>query len=87
MEEEFTPGTHAEKELLGVQELLGELKFKVGDATDNRDNSQVVIRQLANEKSSVGAKHIDIKLKFVKHYAKNGIVKPSWVTCKTFDGV
>lgn len=34
---------------------------------------------MENEESSARAKHIDIKLKFVKSYANEGFVKPSFV--------
>ena len=42
-------------------------------------DNQGAIRQMETEESSTRAKHIDIKLKFIKDCAKRGIVKPCYV--------
>lgn len=42
-------------------------------------NNEAAIPQMGNEESSTRAKHIDIKLKFIKDCAKRGIVKPFYV--------
>ena len=39
-------------------------------------DNQAAISQLENEESSTRAKHINIKIKFIKDYAKKRIVKP-----------
>ena len=45
-------------------------------------DNQAAISQLENEESSTRAKHINIKIKFIKDYAKKGIVKPTYVSTK-----
>ena len=80
MEAEITSASHADQELLGLRELLSELVFVVEFPMKMGMDNQAVIRQLDNEESSVRSKHIDIKLKFIKDYAKKGIVKPTYVS-------
>ena len=80
MEAEITSASHAGQELLGLRELLSELGFVVEFPMKMGMDNQAVIRQLENEESSARSKHIDIKLKFIKDYAKKGIVKPTYVS-------
>ncbi|CAI5709717.1 unnamed protein product [Peronospora destructor] len=79
MEAEFASASQAAQELLGLRELLAELRFEVELPMTMEMDNQAATRQMENEESSARAKHIDIKLKFVKVYAKKGIVKPSFV--------
>nr|CCA27596.1 AlNc14C580G12211 [Albugo laibachii Nc14] len=82
MEGEFVSASHAGQELLGLRELLAELVFNVALPMMMELDNQAAIRQLGNEESSTRAKHIDIKLKFIKNYAKKKIVKPTYVPTK-----
>ena len=81
-EAEFASASHAGQELLGLRELLTELKFDVVLPMMMEMDNQAAIRQLENEESSTRAKHIDIKIKFIKDYAKKGIVKPTYIPTK-----
>ncbi len=42
-------------------------------------DNQVTIKQVENEKSSIKSKHIDVKLKFLKDYARKSVVVPKYV--------
>ena len=42
-------------------------------------DNQAAINQLENEKSTSSAKHVDIRFKFICHYAQAKVVQPSFV--------
>ncbi|CAI5720386.1 unnamed protein product [Peronospora destructor] len=80
MKAEFTSAPHAGQELLALRKLLSELGFMEELPMKMEMDNQAAIRQMENEESSARAKHIDIKLNFMKDYAKNGIIKPIYVS-------
>uniref|UniRef100_A0AAV1T6R3 Reverse transcriptase Ty1/copia-type domain-containing protein n=1 Tax=Peronospora matthiolae TaxID=2874970 RepID=A0AAV1T6R3_9STRA len=67
------------RELLGVRELLLELKLQVCMPMPMWMDNQAAIKQLEAEKSTTSAKHVDIRFKFICHYAREGIVVPKYV--------
>nr|CCA27920.1 AlNc14C833G12557 [Albugo laibachii Nc14] len=79
MEVEFTSASHARQELLGLRELLTELKFEMMLPMTMEMNNQSTIQQLKTKESSSETKRIDIKLKLVKYCARNGILKATFV--------
>ncbi|DAZ92508.1 TPA: hypothetical protein N0F65_012738 [Lagenidium giganteum] len=40
--------------------------------------NQAAIRQVEWEESSARARHIDVKLKFLKDYSKKGVIAPTY---------
>jgi hypothetical protein len=79
MEAEFIAASHAGRELLGLRELLGELGMKTVEPMSMWMDNQATIKQLDSEKSTSSAKHVDIRFKFICHYAQAKIVEPSYV--------
>nr|CCA16773.1 PREDICTED: similar to retrotransposon protein putati [Albugo laibachii Nc14] len=79
MEAEFTSASHSGQELLGLREIIVELGINVELPMQIEIDNQAAIHQMENEESSTRAKHIDIKLKFIKECAKRVIVKPCYV--------
>uniref|UniRef100_A0AAV1T5K5 Reverse transcriptase Ty1/copia-type domain-containing protein n=1 Tax=Peronospora matthiolae TaxID=2874970 RepID=A0AAV1T5K5_9STRA len=67
------------RELLGVRELLLELKLQVCMPMPMWMDNQAAIKQLEAEKSTTSAKHVDTRFKFICHYAREGIVVPKYV--------
>ncbi|CAI5739088.1 unnamed protein product [Peronospora destructor] len=58
IEAEFVAASETARELLGIREMLMEIK---------------------GESSSSRAKHIDVRLKFIKDFARRGILEPCYV--------
>ena len=79
MEAEFISASQAGRELLGTKELLNELKLRVREPMPMWIDNQAAIKQLESEKSTSSAKHVDIRFKFIRHYAQAGIVVPRFV--------
>lgn len=65
-------------ELLGIRELLSELSVKHVTPMELCVDNQVALKQLDGESSSVEAKHIDVRLKFVGSFVKQGVLKPQY---------
>ena len=74
MEAEFIASSHAGRELLGSKELFDELDMKVIKPMLVWMDNQAVINLLKSEKSSSSAKHVDIRFKFICHYAQAQIL-------------
>ena len=70
MEAEFTSASLAGRELLGVRELLVELKLRVFEPMPMYMDKQAATKQLEAEKSTSRTKHVDIRFKFIWHYAR-----------------
>uniref|UniRef100_A0AAV1TTJ5 Polyprotein n=1 Tax=Peronospora matthiolae TaxID=2874970 RepID=A0AAV1TTJ5_9STRA len=79
MEAEFMSSSQPGRELLGVRELLLELKLQVCMPMPMWMDNQAAIKQQEGEKSTTSAKHVDIRFKFICHYAREGIVVPKYV--------
>uniref|UniRef100_A0AAV1VL47 Polyprotein n=1 Tax=Peronospora matthiolae TaxID=2874970 RepID=A0AAV1VL47_9STRA len=79
MEAEFISSSQAGRELLCVRELLLELKLQVCMPMPMWMDNQAAIKQLEGEKSTTSAKHVDIRFKFICHYAREGTVVPKYV--------
>jgi hypothetical protein len=79
MEAEFTSASSAAQELLGLSNLLTELgvahELPMRLGVDN----QAAISQITSEASSARAKHIDIKVKAIKHQARAGLIRAEYV--------
>ena len=59
----FISAAQAGRELLGVKELLSELKLQVCEPMPMWMNNQSSIKQLEAETSTSSAKHVDIRFK------------------------
>ncbi|KAE9159173.1 hypothetical protein PF004_g31638 [Phytophthora fragariae] len=78
MEAEYTAASVMATELLGVRELLGELRVKHEVPITLRVDNQAALKQLEGEGASAKAKHIDVRIKFVGDYTKRGVLKPEY---------
>nr|CCA28069.1 AlNc14C1061G12749 [Albugo laibachii Nc14] len=79
MEEEFVAASKAAQELLGARELFRELKITVKEPMILGMDNQEAIIQFLNEATSIKAKHIDDRLKYVRQYMDKGIIAPTYV--------
>lgn len=61
--------------LLGLKELLGEIRLRVVKPLGMHVDIQAAIRQLQGEDSTGRVKHIAVRLKFVKDYSQNEVIK------------
>ncbi|KAG2919889.1 hypothetical protein PC114_g6308 [Phytophthora cactorum] len=66
------------EEILGIRELLGELEVACVQPFELRVDNQAALKQLEGEEASSKAKHIDVRIKFVVHYTKKGVLKPQY---------
>ena len=78
MEAEFTSASHIGRKMLGLRELVNEVGFQVAEPMCMMMDNQAAFRQLKFEDSMASAKHVDIRLKFIRDYAVRGIVKPEY---------
>ena len=67
------------RELLGIRELLMEVGLAPSLPVKMHVDNQAAIHQIEGEASSMRAKHIDVRLKFVKDFARRGILMPCYV--------
>ncbi|KAE9036156.1 hypothetical protein PR001_g8973 [Phytophthora rubi] len=74
MEAEFVAASQVASELLGLSELLGELGVVVHEPILMHVDNQAAIKQLEGEDSSGKAKHIDVRVKFVKDFVQKGVI-------------
>ena len=79
MEAEFISASQAGRELLGLKELLGELKLRACKPMPMWVDNQAVIQQLESEKSTSSAKHVDIRFKFLRHHVRARVVNPRFI--------
>ena len=67
------------RELLGLRELVNEVGFQVAKPMCLMMEDQAAIQQLESEDSMASAKHVDIRVNFIRDYAMRGIVTPEYV--------
>uniref|UniRef100_A0AAV1UM98 Uncharacterized protein n=1 Tax=Peronospora matthiolae TaxID=2874970 RepID=A0AAV1UM98_9STRA len=82
MEAEFISASQAGPELLGMKEILSELKLRVREPMPMWIDNQAAIKQLESEKSTSSAKNVDVLHKFLCHHAQIGTVVPRFVRSK-----
>ena len=69
MEAEFVAASEQAHELLGIRETLNEIGKPPALPMVLHVDNQAALKQLAGEASSLKAKHIDVRTKFVCDYA------------------
>uniref|UniRef100_A0AAV1UPI6 Polyprotein n=1 Tax=Peronospora matthiolae TaxID=2874970 RepID=A0AAV1UPI6_9STRA len=79
MEAEFVAASEIAREMLGVREMLIEIGMAPELPMLMHVDNQAAIRQLEGEASSLKAKHIDVRVKFVCDFARRGIVRAQYV--------
>ncbi|POM68328.1 Integrase catalytic core protein [Phytophthora palmivora] len=82
MEAEYTAASVVAQEMLGVRELLGELRVPLETPMGLRVDNQAVLKQLGGEQSSGKAKHIDVRIKFVGDYVRRGVLRAEYLETK-----
>ena len=78
-EAEFISASQAGRELLGMKEVLSELRLHVCEPMPMWIDNQAAIKQLESEKSTSSAKDVNIRFKFICHHAQEGTVVPRFV--------
>jgi hypothetical protein len=78
-EAEFVAAAVGGKELLGIRNLLTEIGVQVALPMTMKMDNQAAIKQVQNEATSSAAKHVDVKLKFIRDESDKGVVKPEYV--------
>nr|CCA23041.1 pol polyprotein putative [Albugo laibachii Nc14] len=76
---EFIAPSQTGRELLGLRQLFQELGFKIAEPMKIKMDNQAAIKQLEGEKSTESAKHVNIRVKFICHYAHAQVVQPIFV--------
>lgn len=66
------------REVLGVRELLKELGVALVEPMPLRVYNQAVLKPLGEEGASAKAKHVDVRIKFVIHHTKEGVLVPEY---------
>uniref|UniRef100_A0AAV1TUP3 Polyprotein n=1 Tax=Peronospora matthiolae TaxID=2874970 RepID=A0AAV1TUP3_9STRA len=79
MEAEFVAASEIARELLGVREILCEIRMALELPMLMHVDNQAAIRQLEGEASSLKANHIDVRVKFVCDFARCRIVRAQYV--------
>ncbi|CEG48170.1 FOG: Transposon-encoded proteins with TYA, reverse transcriptase, integrase domains in various combinations [Plasmopara halstedii] len=79
MEADFVAASETARELLGIQEMLKEVGLAPTQPMTMHVDNQATIRQIEGETSSLEARHIDVRLKFVKDFARRGVVEMRYV--------
>ena len=79
MEAEFVAESEVARELLGLREMLCEVGVEPALPMQLRVDNQAAIAQNAGEASSLKAKHLDARLKFLCDYSRRGIITASYV--------
>ncbi|KAE8889350.1 hypothetical protein PF007_g14784 [Phytophthora fragariae] len=82
MEAEFVAASQVTAEMLGIVELLSEIGIKVEVPYKLHVDNQAAIKQIAGEDTSGRAKHIDIRLKFIKDLSRNKGLNVSYCESK-----
>ncbi|CAH0515967.1 unnamed protein product [Peronospora belbahrii] len=76
MEAKFASALHVGRDLLVLRELMREIGFQVESPMSMLMDNQATIRQLETEGSMLYLNHVDVRLKFMRDYARKDIVKP-----------
>uniref|UniRef100_A0AAV1VBX8 Integrase catalytic domain-containing protein n=1 Tax=Peronospora matthiolae TaxID=2874970 RepID=A0AAV1VBX8_9STRA len=79
MEAEFVAASETARELLGIREMLGEVGMAPELPMTLHVDNQAAIRQLDGEATSMKAKHIDVRVKFVCDFVRRGVIKAQYV--------
>uniref|UniRef100_A0AAV1VLL3 Uncharacterized protein n=1 Tax=Peronospora matthiolae TaxID=2874970 RepID=A0AAV1VLL3_9STRA len=79
MEAEFVAASEQVLELLGIRDMLCEIGKPLMLPMALYVDNQAALKQLAGEASSLKAKHIDVRLKFVCDYARRGIAAAQYL--------
>lgn len=61
---------------MGLCELVREIEFRVRQPMTMKMDNQASSNQLESEDSMTSAKHVNIRVQFIRDFAKRGIVTP-----------
>ena len=75
MEAEFVAASEVARDIIGLRQMLMEIGMAPIVPMLMHVDNQAAISQIVGEASSSKAKHIDVRHKFIKDYARRGIVK------------
>ncbi|CAI5708159.1 unnamed protein product [Peronospora effusa] len=79
MEAEFVAASEQARKLLGIREILCEIVKPPAFPMVSHVDNQAAIKQSAGEASSLKAKHIDVRVKFVCDIDRRGVVAARFV--------
>ncbi|KAE8895574.1 hypothetical protein PF005_g193 [Phytophthora fragariae] len=81
-EAEFVAASIGGQDVLRLNELFKEIGLSVKLPIEMKMDNQAAMKQLTNEVSSSKAKHIDIRIKFLRDYVEKCVVVPTYVGSK-----
>ena len=79
MEAEFVAASEVARELMGLRQMLGEVGMAPVVPMPMHVHNKAAISQIEREASSIKAKHIDVRHKYLRDYAQRGVVKAQHV--------
>ncbi|POM57760.1 Mitochondrial Carrier (MC) Family, partial [Phytophthora palmivora] len=79
VEAEFVAASVGGQNVLDLHELFGEIGLPVKLPIEMMIDNQAALKQITSEASSGRAKHVDVKVKFLRDYAERGVVLPTYV--------
>ena len=75
MEAEFVAASEIARELLGLREMLRKIGMAPKLPMLMHVDNQAAIKQIQGKDSAGRAKHIAVRLKFIKDYSKKEVIK------------
>ena len=73
-EAEFVAASEVARELIGLRQMLGEVDMALVVRMLMHVDNQAAISQIEGEASSIKAKHIDVRYKYLRDIARSGVV-------------
>ncbi|CAI5733966.1 unnamed protein product [Hyaloperonospora brassicae] len=74
MEAEFVAASEVAREMLGLREMLSENDVVPDETLVLHVDNQAALSQIAGEASSLKAKHVDVRYKFLCDYSRRGVI-------------
>ena len=82
MEAELVAAYEQARELIGIREMLSEIGNPLALPMLLHVDNQAALKHMVSDASSLRAKHIDARMKFVCDYVRRGIVVTQYIRSK-----
>ena len=74
MKTELVAASEMAREMLGLREMLSEIDIALSVPMQFHIGNQAAISQVTSEASSLMAKHVDVRLKFLCDFSRRGVI-------------
>ena len=74
MEAEFVAALEVAPEMLGLREILSEIGIAPAVQMQLHVDNQAALSHIAGEASSLKAKHVNVRLKFLCDFSRRGVI-------------